>query len=139
MDGQNQFPDEGTSKKQQQWHPIPDDFLEQVYRVRQQVIKDSKGELFEDSTEAIRQMRDERTRELMGEEIVEGQTESFITDETNQLQQRQRRPVTRKTLEAVERIRERIMRDRNGKPFEDSTELIDRMREERTRELMGEE
>jgi|SRR5579859_5032360 len=50
-----------------QWRPIPEDFLEQVHRVREQVIQDSKGEIFEDSTELIRQMREERTRYLMGE------------------------------------------------------------------------
>ncbi len=59
---------EETSTTQKQWRPLPDDFLEQVYRVREQVIKDSKGEPFEDSTELIRQMREERTHELMGDE-----------------------------------------------------------------------
>jgi len=59
-------PDE-ASATQRQWKPIPEDFLEQVHRVREQVIKDSKGEIFEDSTELIRQMREERTRYLMGE------------------------------------------------------------------------
>jgi len=59
-------PDE-VSTTQRQRHQIPDDFLEQVYRVREQVIRDSKGELFEDSTEMIRQMREERTRQLTGE------------------------------------------------------------------------
>ena len=59
-------PDE-ASATQHQWKPIPEDFLEQVHRVREQVIKDSKGEIFEDSTELIRQMREERTRYLMGE------------------------------------------------------------------------
>ncbi len=59
---------EETSTVERKWHPIPDDFLERVYRVRERVIQDSKGELFEDSTELIRQMREERTRELMGEE-----------------------------------------------------------------------
>src|SRR5713226_2053011 len=59
-------PDE-ASTTHRQTHQIPDDFLEQVYRVREQVIRDSKGELFEDSTEMIRQMREERTRQLMGE------------------------------------------------------------------------
>ena len=47
-----------------QWHPLPPDFMQQVYQVREQVIRDSKGEIFEDSTELIRQMREERSREL---------------------------------------------------------------------------
>ena len=60
------IPDE-ASATQRQWKPIPEDFLEQIHRVREQVIKDSKGEIFEDSTELIRQMREERTRYLLGE------------------------------------------------------------------------
>lgn len=46
------------------WQSLPHDFLQQVYQVREQVMRDSKGELFEDSTELIRQMREERSREL---------------------------------------------------------------------------
>ncbi len=60
-------PETGTTDEEEE-HPLTPDFLEQVYRVREAVIKDSKGEPFEDSTEIIRQMREERTRYLMGEE-----------------------------------------------------------------------
>lgn len=49
-----------------------------------------------------------------------------------------RRPVTRKTLEQLQEVQEQILHDRQGKPFEDSTEMIRQMREERTKELMGE-
>lgn len=52
--------------------------------------------------------------------------------------QREPRPVTRKTWEALREVREEIMRERGGKLFEDSTEMIRQMREERTRYLMGE-
>jgi hypothetical protein len=45
------------------------------------------------------------------------------------------RPVTQETLEQVLRVRERIMRESKGQPFEDSTELIRQMREERTKYL----
>ena len=44
-------------------------------------------------------------------------------------------PVTREAIERLRQIREAIMQDRNGKPFEDSTEIIRQMREERSREL----
>jgi hypothetical protein len=47
--------------------PLTPEFLEEVYRVREQVKQDAKGEPFEDSVEAIRRAREERTRELMGE------------------------------------------------------------------------
>lgn len=48
----------------------------------------------------------------------------------------QMRPVTRKTLEAVDRIRERIMQGRNGRLFEDSAKLIRKERIKRTKHLM---
>src|SRR5712692_11643065 len=44
-------------------------------------------------------------------------------------------PVTHEAIERLREIREAIMRDRNEEPFEDSTEMIRQMREERTREL----
>ena len=52
--------------------------------------------------------------------------------------QQQGHPLTRETLEQVLRVREEIMEHTNGRVFEDSVELIQQMREERTRELMGE-
>src|SRR5215467_11753874 len=48
---------------------------------------------------------------------------------------RQRRPATRKMLDELIEIRDRILQERNGQLFEDSTELIRQMREERSREL----
>jgi 2'-5' RNA ligase len=50
-----------------------------------------------------------------------------------------RHPMTRETLERLRKIREQIMRENGGKLFEDSTELIRQQREERTRQLMGED
>jgi len=48
---------------------------------------------------------------------------------------RQRKPATRKMLEELEQVSQEIMRERQGKPFEDSSEMIREMREERSREL----
>jgi hypothetical protein len=48
---------------------------------------------------------------------------------------RQRRPATRKMSEELRQLREAILQDRNGQPFEDSTEMIRQMREERSQEL----
>ncbi|GAC1568734.1 MAG: hypothetical protein NVS3B14_18960 [Ktedonobacteraceae bacterium] len=42
-------------------HPVPPDILDEVYRIREQVIRESKGHIFEDSTEVLRRMREERT------------------------------------------------------------------------------
>ena len=47
-------------------------------------------------------------------------------------------PVTQEHIERIRKVREEIMQNRQGKPFEDSTEIIRQMREERTRQLMGE-
>jgi len=56
------------------------------------------------------------------------------------LTQREHRPITREAIERLREIREAIMRDRGGKPFEqDSAELIREEREKRTRYLMGED
>ena len=45
-------------------HPVTPDFLEQILRVRERIMRESKGQPFEDSTELIRQMREERTKYL---------------------------------------------------------------------------
>jgi hypothetical protein len=127
---------------EQKQHPLPDDFLEQVHRVRKQVIQDSKGELFEDSTGLIQQMREERTEQLM--QAVTGQynevEESTITEQTApdeaKKTPRQHRPVTREAIERLRQIREEIMKDRNGELFEDSAEILRREREKRTEYLM---
>ena len=49
--------------------------------------------------------------------------------------QRPRQPVTKETLERLDKAREAIMRDNPGHVFEDSVEIIRQMREERTRHL----
>jgi 2'-5' RNA ligase len=50
------------------WHPIPSDIMEQVDRVRERIRQESNGYVFEDSAEIIRQQREERTRQLLGED-----------------------------------------------------------------------
>lgn len=116
-------PDE-ASLVQRQGRPIPANFLEDVYQVREQVMRDSKGELFDDSTEMIRQMREERTRQLM---------------EEHETTQKRGRPVTREAIERLLQVREKIIQESKGELFEDSAEVIRQMHEERTRQLMGEE
>ncbi len=57
-------------------------------------------------------------------------------DETDRPQQR-RRPVKREFIEKLRELRELIMKDRGGKPFEeDSTEILRKEREKRTEYLM---
>ena len=48
---------------------------------------------------------------------------------------RRRKPANRKMLDELMEIRDRILQEHHGQPFEDSTELIRQMREERTRHL----
>ena len=52
------------SSVEQERHPVPSDILEEVNRIREQVIRESKGHIFEDSAEVLRQQREERTQYL---------------------------------------------------------------------------
>jgi hypothetical protein len=45
-------------------HPVPADILEEVNRIRERIIRESKGHIFEDSAEVLRQQREERTQYL---------------------------------------------------------------------------
>jgi hypothetical protein len=56
-------PDEASMTQQEEYLVTPE-FLEQVYRVRERIIQESGGHIFEDSAERIRQQREERTRYL---------------------------------------------------------------------------
>ena len=49
---------------EQDVHPVPSDILEELDRIRERVIRESKGHIFEDSTEVLRQQREERTQYL---------------------------------------------------------------------------
>src|SRR5436190_5032884 len=107
MEEQQQSPaDDKANETQRRERSLPDDFLEQVHRIREQVIQDSKGELFEDSTEVIRQEREKRTNQLMlavtgqyDEKEESTTSEQVGPDETNVIHQR--RPATRKMSEGL--------------------------------------
>jgi predicted amidophosphoribosyltransferase len=60
--------------------------------------------------------------------------EENVPDEASIIQ-RPRKPLTREILEHVYQVREEIMEHTNRRIFEDSTELIRQMREERSQEL----
>lgn len=61
-------PDQETISLEKR-HPIPPEFLEQLFRLREQIFRESNGHIFEDSAEAVRRMREERTKYL--EEVRE--------------------------------------------------------------------
>ena len=60
-------PDESSMRRVHR-RPLTSELLEQVYRVRERIRLETNGRLFEDSTEIIRQQREERTRQLLGED-----------------------------------------------------------------------
>ena len=67
---------------------------------------------------------------------MDNQTKHLKDYETDRLLQRGH-PVTRESIEKLRELRELIMKDRGGKPFEeDSTELLRKEREKRTEHLM---
>ena len=56
-------PDE-VNLVEQNTHPVPSDILEEVDRIHERVLRESKGHIFEDSAEVLRQQREERTQYL---------------------------------------------------------------------------
>lgn len=67
------------------------------------------------------------------DEYLERILEEAVPSEGSPPQKRQ--PATKKMLEELMAFRDQMLRDHGGEPFEDSTELIREMREERSREL----
>lgn len=61
-------PDEVPAKRIQ-GHPVTREAIERLLRFREELIKETNGVLFEDSTEILRQEREKRTRYLMGDEL----------------------------------------------------------------------
>jgi hypothetical protein len=88
-------------------------------RVQDQVLQEHGGELFTDSIKLLYESHEERDGEL------------GIADEG--CDRLEARP------DKLKEISERLYRENNYQFFEDSVEVIREMREERLRELMGEE
>ena len=51
-----------------QWHPVTEEVVEGLRQIQERIMQESKGHVFEDSVESIRQQREERTRQLLGED-----------------------------------------------------------------------
>ena len=73
-------------------------------------------------------------RDLSISEYLGKILEENVPEEAS-ITQRPGKPLTRETLEHVYQVREEIMVHTNRRLFEDSTELIHQMREERSQEL----
>lgn len=72
-------------------------------------------------------------RDVSISEFLSQILEEHIPDEA--VMKQPGRPVTYESLERLRRIRKQILHDRQGKLFEDSTDMIHKMREERSQEL----
>lgn len=67
FDLHNQPASDKSSMEMLNLKPLSREKLEKILAIREQIIKNTGGTVFEDSTQLIHQMREERTRELMGE------------------------------------------------------------------------
>ena len=102
-------------------HPVTLEAIERLRRLREKIFQENNGQFFEDSAEILHQQREKRTREQVAIHDVNYNTEG--------------KPLTREKLEKVLKVREEIIRNTEGHTFDDSTEIIRQMREERSREL----
>ncbi len=57
-----------SSMKNLHRHRLTPELLQQILQIHEQIKRNTNGRVFEDSAELIRQQREERTRQLMGEE-----------------------------------------------------------------------
>jgi hypothetical protein len=77
-------------------------------------------------------------RDLPVEAYVEEVIEKAVAEDevdTAQQKQHEHRPISKETVEGLLRLREQIRQNHPGEAFEDSTEIVRRMREERTQYL----
>ena len=70
--------------------------------------------------------------DLSVEEYLENVLEQTIPIEMDSNEQG---IITSEIIERLHQLREQILQERQGKPFEDSTEMIRQMRDERTQQL----
>ena len=76
-------------------------------------------------------------KDLSIREYVEDILDQAVPSENVHAEKRQPRPVSHESLQRLLRTREQIIQERKGQPFTDSTELIRKMREERS-DYLGE-
>jgi|GEM_PF-3865947 hypothetical protein len=107
--------------QQDHWKHTRYEGFEKLMQIQDRILQEHGGVPFTDSIELLYESREERDREL------------GIADEGGGLEAR---PVAPEMFEKIMEARERIFRSTEGQQFEDTTELIRQMREERTRELM---
>jgi Antitoxin ParD len=74
-------------------------------------------------------------RDLSIREYIEQILEQAVPEVEANIAERQPRPMSRESLERLLQLREQIKQNHPGQKFEDSTELIRQMREERSKYL----
>ncbi len=74
-------------------------------------------------------------RNLPVEAFVEEVIEKAVAEEEKSSAEQEHHSISQQTLDRLRYIREKIMEERQGKPFSDSTEIIRQMREERSQYL----
>ena len=57
--------DEKANEPRLRGHPVTSEAIERLHKFREELIQETKGELFEDSAEMLRQEREKRTKQLM--------------------------------------------------------------------------
>lgn len=113
-------------------HPVTLEAIERLRRLREKIFLENNGQFFEDSSELLYQQREERIRQQMANHEISPIEEGMPFKNSERTRGH---PITREAIERLRQIREAIMQDRDGEPFEDSAEIIRQMREERSREL----
>ena len=73
--------------------------------------------------------------DLPVEAYVEETLEKAVAEEEIVTAQQEYRPISKETVEGLLRLRNQIRQNHPGEVFEDSTEIVRRMREERTQYL----
>lgn len=73
--------------------------------------------------------------DLSLDQYVEDILAKAVAQEEESAAKQEHRSVSQQSIERLRRIREAIMQDRQGQPFDDSTEIIRQMREERSQYL----
>lgn len=96
-------------------------------RKRQHITIDVSTELSERIQVAAQQ------HNLSASQYIESLLEETIPKRRNAEQVR--KPITLEDVEKLMQVREQLLRDHGGKPFENSIELLHREREEREKEL----
>ena len=121
---------ERKNEEQSAWKPISREGVEKLFEFQDQLLEKRGGVPFENSRELLYEAREERDRELMGEDQAFDKCFDAITAK------QPLRPLTPEMVAKVMEVHQKILKATSGRVFEDSVEEIRQMREERMNELV---